>query len=130
MLHALRQSVHRTGRLLLPLLLLSWLSVVCGHCVALAGELDVPPAPHHDMAEQADDCCPSADPCIGGGCDHLADIQASVTSFQPGDHTPAVLTGEAISLPGVVVASVSLPPPAPSPGPPFPIYLRNCVFLI
>jgi hypothetical protein len=130
MLHALRQSTRRTGRLLLPLLLLSWLSAVCGHCVALAGELDVAPAPHHGMAEESHDCCPPADPCIGGDCEHLADIQASVTSFPSGDHTPAVLAVEAICPPGVTVASVSLPPPAPSPGPPFPIYLRNCVFLI
>ena len=130
MLHALRQSTRRTGRLLLPLLLLSWLSVVCGHCVALAGEPDAAPAPHHGMAEEAHDCCPPADPCIGGDCEHHTDVQASVTSFQSGDHTPAALAAEAISLPRVMVARVSVPSPAPSPGPPFPIYLRNCVFLI
>ena len=130
MLHALRQSTRRTGRLLLPLLLLSWLSVVCGHCVAVAGEIDVDPAAHHGVAGAEHDCCPQVEPCIGGDCEHLADVQAMATPAPALDHPPVAPATAATTPPRSVVAGASPPSATASPGPPFPLYLRNCVFLI
>jgi hypothetical protein len=131
MLHALRQSAHRTGRLLLPLLLLSWLSLVCGHCLALAGEVDGALAHHEPPVAVEHDCCPQAEPCIGGDCEPPADVTAPSASIKLGDYTPVALDVPApipssLFLTGVVPLPLALAPP----GPPSPLYLRNCVFLI
>lgn len=134
MLHAMRQSIHRTGRLLLPLLLLSWLSLVCGHCVALAGAVDTAPVGHHESADVGHDCCPEveADPCLGGDCEHTADMQQAPVNGKIGDqqHTPAILVSALFPLPATRGSALPVHPPNASPGPHYPLYLRNCVFLI
>ncbi len=134
MLHALRQSVHRTGRLLLPLLLLSWLSLVCGHCMALAGAVDTAPVGHHESADAGHDCCPEveADPCLGGDCEHTADLQQTPVNGKAGDqqYSPAVLASALFPLPATHRMALPVHPPNASPGPHHPLYLRNCVFLI
>lgn len=133
MLHALRQSAHRTGRLLLPLLLLSWLSLVCGHCVALAGPFDGAPVGHHEVPAPEHDCCPpaEADPCQGGDCEHGADVQpVPAGGIKVGDQSPLLL---ALTLPEAPArnASAALPrAPGHAPDLSRPLYLRNCVFLI
>lgn len=135
MLQALRQSAHGTGRLLLPLLLLAWLSLVCGHCVALAGDFDAVPMDHHGAAETGHDCCPKVetDPCLGGDCEHTADIQQAPVNGKSGEwqYTPVPLTAAYVALYAMQWVALPVHPPAsfpPDASPP--LYLRNCVFLI
>lgn len=134
MLHALRQSAHRTGRLLLPLLLLSWLSLVCGHCVVLAGGFDAEVLAHHEEVEAGHDCCPEVevDPCQGGDCEHTVDVQPAPASAKTGDqqYNPMVLAGPLFEAPATRAMALPAQPPNPPPAPDAPLYLRNCTFLI
>ena len=133
MLHALRQSAHRTGRLLLPLLLLSWLSLVCGHCVALAGEFDAMPVGHHGVVDAGHDCCPEVEayPCLSGDCEHTADVQqAPLNGKSDQQNPPMVVAGIRFETPATHRVAMGIHPSSFSPGPSPPLYLRNCVFLI
>ncbi len=138
MLQSLRQSSSRVGRMLLPLLLLSWLSVFCGNCFAWADALEAAsqtaPTEHSDSAHH---CCDEPQPpCLGAGCDHDAD-QALMAAVKPAsDPAPfawlALLPAERSlnlqrrpdnAMPGAIFVPESI---YVSPA----CYLRHCAFLI
>ncbi len=138
MLHCLRQSATRTSRLLLSLLLLSWLSAFCGNCIAAAGM----EAAGHSMPMQhaghgghaAHDCCDHPAPFLGTDCDHMQDRPVLKAESRLDVLSPlvlvALLPAQPVSRPAPVAVSVPhhdtehITPLHP------PFYLQNCVFLI
>ena len=138
MLQTLRQSAADIGRLLLPLLLLSWLTVFCGDCFALAEVAEM--ASHATSTGHSDaghDCCDEpAVACLGAECEHgvdgacapgtkpEVDLGSLLGSALPGKGPPLGLSPRAAAMVGPIPIS------APSGYHQPPLYLRNCTFLI
>lgn len=136
MLQSLRQSATDIGRLLLPLLLLSWLSVFCGNCFALADVVAASHAMPADHGDTAHDCCdePQA-PCLGAGCDH--DVDQAVMTGVATESDPAPFAWLAL-IPAEQLLRLQYPSdaalaPVPINAPGYissALYLRHCTFLI
>lgn len=138
MLHHLRQSATRIGRLLAPLLLLSWMSLLCGDCFAGMAQAGTMEHGHHHMPMSHGDpdghhCCDHPDPCLGSDCGHVLDrpalkVELKSDLFIPGPLLFPVAPGWPSSSPGTVFVPAHVPAPV-SWSPP-PVYLHNCVFRI
>lgn len=142
--HQLRTRSRALAHGLLLVLLATWLSAVCPHCLAqtdLSGPADaaVSETPMHchgdapPVEAQADahDCCPQAPACTGGDC-------AQMTAIEPGEPLSALVPE--VSTPAFVAADYisftypSTPPPSVSNAHTVafadcPLYLRHCTFL-
>lgn len=145
--HQLRSRGRALAQGLLLVLVATWLSAVCPHCLAQAAEVSEPVMHcHGDAAAAGDpaagsdssvfdtfdhDACPQAPVCTGGDC-------AQLTAINP-DETLEVLIAE-VATPAFVAADFishawpSPPPPAAADLPALaavgcPLYLRHCAFL-
>lgn len=143
--HQLRSRSRALAHGLLLVLLATWLSAVCPHCLAqtdMSGAADAP-APeasahcHGDMPPPAEpqadahDCCQPPPACTGGDC-------AQMTAIEPGELlstlVPEVSMHVFVAADFISYAYPSTPPPAvqvvhtivPEP---CPLYLRHCTFL-
>ena len=138
LLQTLRQSANSIGRLLAPLLLLSWLSVFCGNCLALGSVSDTSPDIQHDAQTSMHDCCDDGEPvtCASPLCQHGVDDQILVNVYSeqniPQPQWMAVLSAFEVLQP-VILSELQPPYSSPSDrelSPATPAYLRHCVFLI
>ena len=146
--HQLRTRSRALAHGLWLVLLATWLSAVCPHCLAQADAAgndmtgavsaneahmhchgDAPPPA--DPQTSAHDCCPQAPACSGGECAQLTAIEPGepLSALVPETSAPAFVTADFISY-----AYPSTPPPSA----PYvstvafadcPLYLRHCTFL-
>lgn len=146
--HQFRTRSRALAHGLWLVLLATWLSAVCPHCLAqadaadaaLSGAADATEAPMHchgdapppaDPQTNSHDCCPQAPACTGWDC-------AQLTAIEPGEPLSALVPE--VSAPAFVAADFisyaypSTPPPSAPDAhtavfDPCPRYLRNCTFL-
>jgi hypothetical protein len=142
MTQVFQQLHHRSRALaqgLLVVLLATWMSTVCQHCLAQA--VDAPTQATHcqhdapppgDGATDGHDCCPQAAApiCDSGDCAQLSNVISNETLTVIASETPAQAM-----LPGTLFSQVysTIPPPPraiayTTIADPCPLYLRHCVF--
>ncbi len=142
MTRVFQQLRHRSRALaqgLLVVLLATWMSTVCQHCLAQA--VDAPAQATHcqhtapppsEGATDGHDCCPQAAApiCDNGDCAQVSSVISSETLTVIASEAPgqAILPGNlfshaysAIPPPPLAVAYTAISDPCP-------LYLRHCVF--
>lgn len=142
--HQLRSRSRALAQGLLLVLLATWLSAACAHCLDQADLSAAAPAPeasthcHGDTApppaepqSNGHDCCQPPPACTGGDC-------AQMSAVETGEPLGALLSET--TAPGFVAADFlsyaypSTPPPAAPDAHTVvfdscPLYLRHCTFL-
>jgi len=146
--HQLRTRSRALAHGLWLVLLATWLSAVCPHCLAqanasgadMSGAANVSDMPMHchgdapppaEPMSNSHDCCPQASVCTGGNCAQMTAIESGepLSALVAEVATPAFIAADFITY-----AYPSTPPPALSNAHTVafadcPLYLRHCTFL-
>lgn len=142
MTRVFQQFRHRSRALaqgLLVVLLATWMSTVCQHCLAQTVAAPAPAThcqhaapPASEGATAGHDCCPQAAApiCDSGNCAQVSSVISSETLTVIATETPAQAM-----LPGTLFSHAysAIPPPPRAMAfttisDPCPLYLRHCVF--
>lgn len=140
--HQFRTRSRALAQGLLLVLLASWLSAACAHCLDRAGLSSAPAmaeAPMHcheapppaEMKVKAHDCCSKMPASSGGGCAQISAVVSGepLSALVPQAPMPVLVSADFLSY-----AYPSTPPPAApvvhtAVFDACPRYLRNCSFL-
>ncbi|MBI5041699.1 MAG: hypothetical protein HZB57_11035 [Gammaproteobacteria bacterium] len=134
--HQLRTRSRAFAHGLLLVLVVTWLSAVCPHCLAQAAETPAMPAHCHPDAPPpvehmagGHDCCQHDSTPGETGCSQLSTVTTyeAPTVAASAASVLAVLPGDVFNtLPAIPAPTTPLAYTAPTD--PCPLYLRHCVF--